>query len=272
MGDAEILFIRPCEPLRSYVRYYYILNSVRGFNVLTFPIGCTQLIFHKGTPLFIPELNSSQSMFTISGQVNFSAHVSSCGYAEMIVVVFQPHAIGWFIDTPPSSFFNLEISGFDIGNGALSGLALRIFDCVDNFRCVHMIENWLLAKLYNVNLPDYYRIGATVARLMECPSAKVTELADVACLCKKQFERVFGRCVGMRPKEYARVVRFQKSMWLMQNGQCNDADIAYASGFADQSHFIREFKAFSGRTPGQLRNEARPYSDLFTDPLTQSMK
>ena len=41
MGDAEILFIRPCEPLRSYVRYYYILNSVRGFNVLTFPIGCS---------------------------------------------------------------------------------------------------------------------------------------------------------------------------------------------------------------------------------------
>ena len=156
---------------------------------------------------------------------SITPNVQPAGYAEMIVVVFQPHAIGWFIDTPPSSFFNLEISGFDIGNGALSGLALRIFDCVDNFRCVHMIENWLLAKLYNVNLPDYYRIGATVARLMEYPSAKVTELADVACLCKKQFERVFGRCVGMRPKEYARVVRFQKSMWLMQNGQCNDADI-----------------------------------------------
>ncbi len=272
MMGAEILFVRPCELLRPYVRYYYVLGSVDGFDELTFPIGCPQIIFHKGVPLFIPELGTYQHLFTISGQVNFPAHVRSCGDTEMIVVVFHPHAIGRFIATPPSSFHNLEISGYDIGNSSLNSLSRRIFDCADNLRCIHMIEDWLLAGLNDVCLSYDDRIGATIKRLMQCPSAKVTELADTACLSKKQFERVFSGYVGMRPKEYARVVRFQKSMWLMQNGQLNDADIACASGFADQSHFIREFKAFSGCTPGKLRNEGRIYSDLFTDPPVTFIK
>ena len=67
------------------------------------------------------------------------------------------------------------------------------------------------------------------------PAISVTELASVACLSKKQFERLFNELVG----------------------QC---------GYADQSHFIREFKQFSGYTPLSLLNVCKPYSDLFNNP------
>ena len=46
----------------------------------------------------------------------------------------------------------------------------------------------------------------------------------------------------------------------------NYAQIALSSGYADQSHFIREFKRFTGHTPVSLSKSAYPYSDLFTDP------
>ena len=58
--------IKPREELREYVRYYWVLESDMPFNVLTCPIGCPQLIFHRKTPLFIPELDRSQDIFTIS--------------------------------------------------------------------------------------------------------------------------------------------------------------------------------------------------------------
>ncbi len=270
MDDAEILFFKPCEKLLPLVRYYYVLKSQKTFSTLTFPLGCSQIIFHKGTPLFIPELNSRQSIFTISGQVNFPTHVSTSEDTEMVVAVFHPHTIGLFIDTPPSSFYNLEISGYDIGNKDLSELAARIFDCGDNSHCVRMIEHRLLTKLSDASLSNCTRIGATIKKLMEYPSIPITALADTACLCKKQFERVFSRCVGMQPKEYARVVRFQKSLRFMQNGHYDDTDIVYECGFADQSHFIREFKNFSGHTPRGLQNVGCIYSDLFTNPLIQA--
>lgn len=100
------------------------------------------------------------------------------------------------------------------------------------------------------------------------PAISVTELASITCLSKKQFERLFNELVGANPKEYARVVRFQKSLKLLQHcsEDTNQAQLAYQCGYADQSHFIREFKQFSGYTPLSLLNVCKPYSDLFNDP------
>ncbi|HBY16317.1 MAG TPA: hypothetical protein DEG90_04185 [Porphyromonadaceae bacterium] len=60
-----IKIYQPRAELRSYVRYYWALESDEPFSVLTFPIGCPQIIFHKKSPLYIPELDKKQSQFTI---------------------------------------------------------------------------------------------------------------------------------------------------------------------------------------------------------------
>ena len=260
----SITVIKPRLELRPYVRYYWVLKSREQFSVLTFPIGCHQIIFHRQLPLFIPELSVSQDKSTISGQVNFPAHIASGGDTEMIVAVFYPHTIGMFIDTPPSAFYNSEISGFDIGNKNLNEVATRIFDCENTYKCIGEIESWLLSKLkYRDDTLNLKRINTAVSLLMRNPALQVSNLADIACLSPKQFGRVFNDHVGMMPKEYARIVRFQKAMWLLQN-HCQDyAQIAYCCGYSDQSHFIRDFRQFSGTTPSQI---SCPYSDLFTTP------
>ncbi|WP_369524133.1 DUF6597 domain-containing transcriptional factor, partial [Duncaniella muris] len=133
---------QPKEELRPYVRYYWVLESDEPFSVQTFPIGCPQMIFHRRTPLFIPELSSRQDKFTISGQVNFPAHIASDGDMEIIVTVFYPHTIGMFIDTPPSAFYNLEISGYDIENRQLNEIAQKIFDCENAKDCIDILEDF----------------------------------------------------------------------------------------------------------------------------------
>lgn len=267
MERPEILFYKPDNRLLPYVRYYYVLRSRENFRTLTFPIGCPQIIFHKKSPLYIPELKSRQSVFTVSGQVNFPAHVCSAGDTEMIVAVFRPHTVGMFIGVPPSLFYNREISGYDVESKELDKLAARIFEDEDNGRCVRTVEHWLLTRLHEATAPDFSRMCTAVRRLMEAPSTTVGQLADIACLGKKQFERVFFRSVGMKPKEYARVVRFQKTLWMMQNGRRADAGMAYTNGYADQAHMIREFKLFSGFTPRRLRDGCLPHSDLFACPV-----
>lgn len=256
---------QPREELRPYVRYYWTLESNEPFNILTFPIGCPQIIFHKKSPLYIPELDRSQSQFTINGQVNFPAHICSDGKLDMIVAVFYPHTIDMFIDTPPSSFYNMEISGYDIVNRKLNEVAQTIFDSEDHNECIAILEQYLLSKIkpcLNIS-----RIGESIKAMFRIPSITVSSLADIACLSKRQYERTFSETVGMNPKEYSRVVRFQKALWLMQNGELNYAGIASACGFSDQSHFIRNFKSMSGYTPRTLCQYCHPYSDLFTNPI-----
>lgn len=256
---------KPGEKLRPYVRYYWVLESDEPFSILTFPIGCPQMIFHKRTPLRIPELGIKQSEFTLSGQVNFPSHIQSDGRLEMIVAVFYPHTIGMFIDTPPSAFYNMEISGYDIGCRELDGLAARMFDCEEQDECIWILENWLLARV-NPSL-NMRRVGCTLDAMFRSPDIEVGKLAETVCLSRKQYERVFRLCVGMNPKEYSRVVRFQKSMRLLQCGKRNFAGIAAECGYADQSHFIREFRQMSGHTPKSLLQHCAPYSDLFTNPI-----
>ncbi len=198
--------ILPREELRPYVRYYWMMESEEPFCVLTFPIGCPQIIFHRKSPLYIPELKSFQKTFTISGQVNFPAHIRSDGNLDMIVAVFYPHTVGMFIGTPPSAFYNQEISGYDIANRQLNDIAARIFDSLSGGESVDILERWLLTRI-NPTL-NIRRIDCSIGELMRTPSVSVNVLSDNACLSRKQYERVFRDQVGMNPKEYARVVRF----------------------------------------------------------------
>lgn len=257
--------ILPKNELCPYVRYYWVLESDEPFSVLTFPIGCPQMIFHRRMPLFIPELSSRQDKFTISGQVNFPAHIASDGDTEMIVAVFYPHTIGMFIDTPPSAFYNKEISGYDIGNKQLNLLAARIFDCADSDTAISLIEQWLTARIApSLNIE---KIGTSLSALLRSPSTSVDNLAGIACLSKKQYGRLFREYVGMNPKEYGRIARFQRALRMMQLGSRDYVGIAYASGYSDQSHFIRDCRQFSGMTPKQLAEHQTPYSDLYTFPV-----
>ena len=253
MIQENFKFYKPCKELQPYVRYYRVFKSNQPLNTLTFPIGCPQIIFHKQTPLYIPELGISQSEFTVSGH----SHLYANGNVEMIVVVFQPYTLKAFLNLPISLLHNQEVSGYDLENKHLKRLATQIFDC-------EQIAGALTLKTeYNIK-----RITAVIRQLLIMPETSVKELTSIACLSKKQFERLFNELVGANPKEYARIVRFQKSLKLLQHysEDANQAQLAYQCGYADQSHFIREFRRFSGYTPLSLLNVCKPYSDLFNDP------
>lgn len=206
-------FYKSCKLLQPYIRYYWAFRSHRPMSVLTVPVGCPQIIFHKRTPLYIPELDVEQARLTVSGQVDFPARLCTDGDTEMIVVVFRPQSMGVFLHLPVSLLYNREVSGYDLENRSLHELAERIFDCSDDALCVGLIEHWLLSQLaatirrdgrYGSAETNLRRIDATVKRIFAEPRISVTELASDACLGKKQFERVFDSFVGMTPKEIGR--------------------------------------------------------------------
>ncbi len=171
-----------------------------------------------------------------------------------------------FIGISPYKFHNCEISGEDIGNRELNELATRILNSDDDdLTTVKLLDNWFTDRI--INHIDIDRIGIAVTRMLQVPSTPLNYLAEMSCLSKKQFERVFRKMVGMNVKEYSRVVRLQRSIFMLQQGHRDYCDISFHCGFADQSHFIREFKTMTGYTPTQLIKTCNPYSDLFTAPV-----
>lgn len=263
----SVIFYRPTKILQPFIRYYWVLNTNENLDALTFPIGCPQLIFHRLNSFYIPEFESEQARFSISGQVNYPARIQSSGEVETIVVLFYPHAIGTIFNIPVSVFYNQEIDGFSLGDKRLNILANEVLNAEDSIEAIKMIEQWLLSRLEESAVYNFNRVGSTLQQLFLDNTISVECMAQYACLSRKQFERVFFNAVGMKPKEYSRVTRFQKSLWLMQCGKRDFADIVYSCGYADQSHFIRECHQYSGITPAELLKTQPVYSDLFASPF-----
>lgn len=264
-------FFRPSEPLRPYVRFYWRFRSLRPHCVLTFPVGCPMLIFHLGTPFRVPELDRRQDRATVSGQVDFPSHICSDGAADTIAVVFRPWGLGRFLDVPLSSLRNLEVSGYDLEDRGLGDLATRLLASDDATEGIAAVERWLLARLAARRPADRAldRVRGAVGTLLASPWTPVASLAAQACLSTKQFERLFAAGVGIAPKSYAGIVRFHLSLRAMERscGPVDYARVACDCGYADQSHFIREFRRFAGCTPAVLAKRGPLRSDLLFDPF-----
>ncbi|MER5352662.1 helix-turn-helix domain-containing protein [Kitasatospora sp. NPDC002551] len=82
------------------------------------------------------------------------------------------------------------------------------------------------------------------------------ELAAATGRGERRLQHVFRDHVGVPPKTLSRILRFQRALTLSGLGDLTLADVAARSGYHDQAHMNRDFRALSGRTPGELRGIA----------------
>jgi transcriptional regulator GlxA family with amidase domain len=94
------------------------------------------------------------------------------------------------------------------------------------------------------------------------------ELQDRLCLSERSVERRFRQYVGLSPKLFARICRFQASLHQLRDSRYEKlSDIAYENDYADQSHLIRSFKEFAGVAPNNFQRQ----SSLLETPLPHTI-
>ncbi len=87
-------------------------------------------------------------------------------------------------------------------------------------------------------------------------------VADRIGLSHRRFIERFKHCVGMSPKHYCRLLRFQRAVSSAARGSAVDwTRIAVDCGYFDQAHFIHDFRAFSGITPSGYRADRTQFQN-----------
>lgn len=109
-------------------------------------------------------------------------------------------------------------------------------------------------------LPRVRGLHPAVARTLEqlASTRTVHDVVRQSGYSHRRFITLFSRAVGLTPKMYCRVLRFQHA--LRRAGACgldSLANLAAAAGYSDQSHFTREFREFAGVTPTEYRQATR---------------
>jgi AraC-like DNA-binding protein len=84
---------------------------------------------------------------------------------------------------------------------------------------------------------------------------ELSKLAEIACLSESAFGRMFKRLFNMSPMQYIRAVRVNIACGLLIHTREPISEIAVKTGFADHSHFTREFAKVMGRPPKEYRDE-----------------
>lgn len=91
----------------------------------------------------------------------------------------------------------------------------------------------------------------------------VDEVAGKVFVGKRQLQRAFQEQFGVSPKLYGRIVRFKGAYdYVKRHPKASWLDVTYHFGYSDQSHFIRDFKEFTGSNPTGFLSTYEPQSNL----------
>ena len=93
----------------------------------------------------------------------------------------------------------------------------------------------------------------------------INEIASTHNMTGRNLNKLLNRYTGLSPKLVGKINRFQQSLRLIARKNQSLTGIAYDCGYFDQSHFIRDFKAFTGFTPSAYLENKFPVNQVLHD-------
>jgi len=246
--------IQPSDRLAPYIKQYWYLsidNALHGAQRLV-PFGCVGIGFHKLSQSHVWAQTTGYTELTYNGNVRF------------IAVILQPAAANAIFGFPASRFEGRVVPIDLLEDKEWLELEARLADETDITASVSLIETFLTARIRNFANFNYERINSVI-RSINNGRDELADLAKTACLGDKQFRRLFHDFIGINPKDYIRITRFQRTMLLLQTKpQQPLSQIAEDCGYYDKSHLVKELKTFSGLTPKEFLSVCDPYSEYHS--------
>jgi AraC-like DNA-binding protein len=205
-------------------------------------------------------------MTLLVGQMRGHLLIQPTGAVQVLGIRFWPGGAYPFVSIPQNEIAGQVISLDSIWGKTGRNLHSRIFDAADPVEGVKQVESLLLSRLYEFKNLDDGLLKTTALILQSGGCVPIESLADDLGISLRKLDRVFNARVGLTPKALCRVVRFQQVLKMVERDQQSRdwAQLAVECGYYDQSHFIKEFSAFTGLSPTAYFSEQNALSAYFT--------
>jgi AraC-like DNA-binding protein len=208
-----------------------------------------------------PDRCTRRSGAILSGAYSRFFVIDPSQHASILGVHFRPGGAFPFLGAPVGELADAHVDLQDLWGRPAAELRERLCGAATAAERFSLVEKALLSRLRRS--PE--RHGAVPVALdafepagMAGVGTRVRDVARRAGLSQRRFIQVFAAEVGMTPKLYSRVRRFQQARKRAGNAAAPDwARIAVDCGYFDQSHLIRDFLEFSGHSPADyLRRQS----------------
>lgn len=251
----------PTLMLSNIVKHYLIIRHEQEVfaNYRLFSDGNPGLVFHFKDPFLQESERHSSSVQPHSflyGQMTHFNDIRSVGKLDMLIVVLQPHALRALLNLSASELNNTVVPLRTVFGQEGDDIENRVLSSANRAEAIKAIEQMLISRVNRFQQAD---------RLIDCAidliyhangMIAVSDITKELPVTERQLERKFKEQIGIGPKKFMDVIKFQHFLKSMQKFPLDVklSQVIYACGYYDQAHLNNCFKRHVGVTPMQYRN------------------
>ncbi len=259
---------KPLPPLSDFVDVLWLYE---GYDVphekeRLLPDGSVELVINLAEDrIRVYDSHDPEKSYTIPGCVVSGPRseffvIDTAGEASTVGVHFKPGGAFPFFAVPQAELQNQSIALECLWGTASARLRHRLLEAATPENKIRVLECCLLEELKRP-LERHPVVGFALQQLCNSLQAPpVSRVVDQIGCSQRRFIQLFGDQVGLTPKLFSRVRRFQK---VIQTAHALDAinwtQMALECGYYDQAHFIHDFQSFAGITPSQYLARKTPH-------------
>lgn len=247
--------VLPSAATSHFVKCYWFLeDDSSGHDIQRIvPDGRPELIFNLGQPFenFVNDKWVRQPEAFFAGQITGPFLIRPCGPARVFGIRFHPHGASRLLGLPIHELTDSVV--------ALDDLSRRLFSEWEQLSELNSLSQQFLAldcimqEIAEQSGAFDPLVAHTVAQFERNGGMmNIADAAEEVGLSSRQLERRFRDTVGISPKLFCRMQRFQRIFHVMESPGADWVSDAVHCGYYDQAHLIRDFREFSGKTPTAL--------------------
>ncbi len=241
---------RPGLPVAHYVHCLWLLEGESAPAQVISPDGRMELILHYGDRF--REETGLQPRGIVAGQRWRYLRVEATGRVGLVGARFHPWGSNALLRDEA-----WEWAGSIVDAPVPSWWIERIAEAPSDEARLRVFESLLAGRLRPAQAPAAV---VEAVRLLRA-GARVAGAAERVEVSERTLERLFRNWVGIAPKRFERVARFQRLLRRLRSAPERWAAVAADIGYYDQPHLIREFQELAGCAPSEYAGSSRHLND-----------
>lgn len=240
----------PTDRLKPFIKTFMILESEHDLQNRILPDTSVVMVFrYKGNSTYSNGLSDDHlPLSAITGLRKSARLINYSKNTANLLVIFHEAGPSAFFEVPVHELFGSTIALDNIfPKHELAEIEEKLFEAPSNRQRFKLVEQFLLSKL-RVGVPDQLVVKAIQNIKLIGGNLSIKNLAEGLFISRDPFEKRFRKLTGTSPKHFASIIRL-RSLISTYSNSVSFTEMAYQAGYFDQSHFIKDFKSFTGLTP-----------------------
>ena len=199
----------------------------------------------------------------VMGQRNKIYYAAFAGPLHLMGVRFKPGGLAAFSDVPAMQLLNKLLVAEDVFGSSVKNWKEKILDEEDDDEKFLLLDTLLLSA-FQKRPAEWKSMHAMIdsIRMINDPIS-VSTICDQMGWNYKKIERSFLKYTGYAPKQYMRIIRFNKALRHIDRNRQSLTSTGFEFGYYDQAHFIKDFIQLTGTTPGRLQTGEHVIANLL---------